>query len=134
MIRLTLALSALYLAAVGLALLLVPLKFGVGAVPANAPPELIALLRLLGGPFLGIAVLNWISRNAEPSTILSAVILANIIGFGTVAANDIWGMLSGHARELAKIFLPIHLLFTLAFVAAWTKVRHQLKDRPPTSA
>jgi hypothetical protein len=127
MLRLTLTLSALYLAGVGLALLIVPLKFGVGAVPANASPELIALLRLLGGPFLGIAVLNWLSRTAEPSTTLRAVLIANIIGFGAVAANDIWGVFSGEARELAKIFLPIHLLFTLAFVAAaranWHNVR-----------
>ena len=118
MLRLTLTLSAIYLAAVGLALLIVPLKFGIGAVPADASPELIALLRLLGGPFLGIAVLNWFSRNAGPSATLRAVLLANIIGFGTVAANDVWGVFSGEARELARVFLPIHLLFTLAFIAA----------------
>ena len=118
MLRLTLTLSAIYLAAVGLALLIVSLKFGVGAVPADASPELIALLRLLGGPFLGIAVLNWMSRNAGPSATLRAVLLANIVGFGTVAANDVWGVSSGEARELAKVFLPIHLLFTLAFFAA----------------
>lgn len=58
-------LSAGYLAVVGLALMLVPLQFGRGAVPADAAPELIALLRLLGGPFLGIAVLNWLSRDAD---------------------------------------------------------------------
>lgn len=39
---------------VGLALMLVPLQFGIGAVPESASPELIALLWLLGGPFLGI--------------------------------------------------------------------------------
>jgi hypothetical protein len=119
----TLTLSALYLAMVGLALVLVPLKFGIGAVPADASPQLIALLRLLGGPFLGIAALNWLSRHAETSTALKAVFLANIIGFGAVAANDIWGVASGEARELAKFFLPIHLLFTIAFViiarASW---------------
>ena len=118
MFRLTLTLSAIYLAVIGLALLFVPLKFGAGAVPANASPQLIALLRLLGGPFLGIAVLNWLSRNAAPSATLRAVLLANIVGFGAVAANDVWGVFSGQARELAKVFLPIHLLFALAFIAA----------------
>ena len=116
MLRLTLTLSAIYLAAVGLALLLVPLKFGVGAVPVDASPQLVALLRLLGAPFLGIALLNWLSRKAPPSATLNAVLLANMVGFGIVAANDVWGVLSGEARELAKVFLPIHLLFTLAFV------------------
>lgn len=113
----TLTLSALYMALVGLALMFFPIQFGRGAVPPDAAPELLALLRLLGGPFLGIAVLNWLSRNAAPST-LRVVLLANITGFGAVAANDIWGVASGEARDIAKLFLVIHLLFTLAFVAA----------------
>jgi hypothetical protein len=117
MTKLTLTLSALYLAAVGLALIFFPLQFGRGAVPADAAPQLLALLRLLGGPLLGIAVLNWLSRNAEPPT-LRLVVLANIVGFGAVTANDIWGVASGEARDLAKLFLIVHLLFTLAFVAA----------------
>jgi hypothetical protein len=114
--KLTFTLSAMYLAAVGLALMLFPLQFGRGAVLADATPELLALLRLLGGPFLGIAVLNWLSRNTDPSA-LRAVVIANIVGFGTVAANDLWGVLSGEAREIAKLFLVIHLLFAAAFAA-----------------
>jgi hypothetical protein len=96
------------MALVGLALMFFPMQFGRGAVPADAAPELLALLRLLGGPFLGIAVLNWLSRNAEPST-LRVVMLANIVGFGAVAANDIWGVVSGEARDIAKLFLAIHI-------------------------
>ncbi|RWM92869.1 MAG: hypothetical protein EOR84_18730 [Mesorhizobium sp.] len=116
MTKLMLTLSALYTAVVGLALMFFPVQFGRGAVPTDAAPELLALLRLLGGPFLGIAVLNWLSRSAEPSTI-RVVVLANIVGFGAVAANDIWGVASGEARDIARLFLVIHLLFTLAFVA-----------------
>lgn len=118
MLKLTFILSALYLAAVGLGLMLFPLQFGVGAVPADASPELVALLRLLGGPFLGIAVLNWLSRDAEPSKALRTVLIANAVGFGAVAANDIWGVASGEAREVAKYFLVVHLAFALAFIAA----------------
>ena len=113
--KLTFILSAIYLAAIGLGLLLVPLKFGVGAVPADASPQLIALLRLLGGPFLGIAALNWLSRDAAPSPLLRAILIANLVGFGIVAANDVWGVMSGEARAIAKYFLVVHLLFTLAF-------------------
>ena len=122
--RLTLVLSALYLAAIGLGLLIVPLKFSVGAVPADASPELIALLRLLGGPFLGIALLNWLSRDAHPSPLLRAILLANLAGFGVVTANDIWGVASGEAREIARYFLVVHLAFTLAFVAALRQSRN----------
>jgi hypothetical protein len=120
LIRFTLILSAIYLALVGTGLMLVPLKFGIGAVPPDASPQLIALLRLLGGPFLGIAALNWMSRNAAIPT-LRAVLIANLIGFGAVAANDIWGVTTGEAREVAKIFLVVHLGFAIAFVIALRK-------------
>ena len=115
MIRLTLTLSSVYLAVVGLALLFVPLQFGVGAVPTDASTELISLLRLLGGPFLGIAVLNWLSRGA-PAVSLQKVLIANAVGFGVVALNDVWGVATGEARELARLFLGVHLGFTAAFL------------------
>jgi hypothetical protein len=131
MLKATLILSAFYLAAIGLALMLFPLQFGVGAVPVDASPQLLALLRLLGGPLLGIAVLNWLSRDAAPSAGLRAVLIANIVGFGAVAANDVWGVASGEARELAKLFLAVHLGFTLAFVAAaWRSRRAGVSDSP----
>ena len=117
MLKLTMTLAAIYLAAIGLALLLVPVQFGVGAVPPDASPQLTALLRLMGGPFLGIALLNWLSRGAGPSPLLKAILIANLIGFGLVAANDVWSVATGEAREVAKYFQLIHLLFALAFAA-----------------
>jgi hypothetical protein len=120
MVKVTLTLSAIYLALVGIGLMIFPLQFGVGAVPEDASPQLIALLRLLGGPFLGIAVLNWISRDAEPPA-LRAVLLANLVGIGAVAANDVVGVATGEAREAAKIFLVVHLAFAIAFAVAVRK-------------
>jgi len=111
--------SAIYLGLIGLGVLFVPRYFGVGAVPPDASPALIAFLRIFSGPCLGIAVLNWLARNAEPSPARDAIILANTVGFGIVAANDVWGVFSGDAREVAKVFLVVHLLFTFGFIAAW---------------
>lgn len=110
--------SSIYLALVGCGVLFVPQYFGIGAVPSDASPALIAFLRIFSGPCIGIAVLNWLVRNAEPSPTRDAVVLANIVGFGLVAANDVHGVFSGEAREAAKIFLVVHLLFTIAFIAA----------------
>jgi hypothetical protein len=121
MLKSVLTLSSLYLAAIGLALMSVPLQFGVGAVPADASPQLVALLRLLGGPFLGIAVLNWLNRGSEPSPMLRTVLIANAVGFGAVAANDLWGVATGEARDIAKIFLVVHLLFAIVFIAVLRK-------------
>lgn len=113
--RLTLVLASIYMAVIGLALMIAPLKFGVGAVPTDASSELIALMRLLGGPFLGIAVLNWLSRGATGAH-LRAVLIANAVGFSAVALNDVWGVFSGEARDLARIFLVVHLAFAAAFL------------------
>ena len=67
-------LSAFYLAAIGLSLIFIPLQFGIGAVPADASPQLLALLRLLGGPLLGIAALNMLARDEPPSPALRAIL------------------------------------------------------------
>ena len=123
--------SAFYLGLVGLGVLFVPRYFGIGAVPPDASPALIAFLRIFAGPCLGIAVLNWLARNAEPSPARDAIVLANIVGFGCVAATDVWGVVTGDAREIAKAFLVVHLLFTIAFVVAERAARREPSGRRP---
>jgi hypothetical protein len=110
-----LSIAAIYMAFVGLGLIFAPQRFGVGALPPEASAALIAYLRLFGSPFLGIAVLNWTARNAEPSTARNAITVGNIVGFAAIAALDVWGLLSG-ARPLTKVFAVIHLLFAVAFI------------------
>ena len=78
---LLLGISAVYMAFAGLGFIFAPQAAGAGAVPADPSAALIAYLRIFGSPFLGIAVLNWAARNAEPSAALNAVILGNIVGF-----------------------------------------------------
>jgi len=121
--KVVLTASAFYLALIGFGVMVVPQYFGIGAVPPDASPALLAFLRIFAGPCFGIAALNWMTRDAAPSATLRAVIVANIVGFGCVTANDVWGVFSGDARPIAKLFLVIHLLFTIAFVLA---------DRPGT--
>jgi hypothetical protein len=113
-----LTVSAIYLAVLGFGFMLVPRQIGIDAVPADASPALIAYLRIFGGPILGIAVLNWMARNAEPSAARNAIVLGNIVGFGCVTLMDVWGVFSGGARTVAQLFLVIHLLMTVAFVVA----------------
>src|SRR5215207_3057519 len=117
-LKTVLTVPAIYLAVLGVGFMFVPRQIGIEAVPVDASPALIAYLRLFGGPFLGIAVLNWIGRNAEPSTARNAVVLANIVGFGCATSMDVWGVFSGGARQIAKVFLVLHLLMTVAFIVA----------------
>lgn len=110
--------SAVYQGIIGLGMMLVPRQFGIGAVPSDASPELLAFLRIFGGPMVGIAVLNWLARNAEPSRTRDAIVAANMVGFGCVALMDVWGVFSGDARPVARLFLVIHAAFAVAFIAA----------------
>lgn len=109
-----LRIAAIYMALVGLGLIFAPQAFGVGAVPTDASAALIAFLRLWGSPLLGIAVLDWMVRDAEPSKALDAIILGNIVGFATIAAVDVWGSF-GAGRPAHKVFAIVHLLFAAAF-------------------
>ncbi len=109
------SIAAVYMALVGFGFIFAPQAIGTGAVPADASAALIAYLRLFGSPFLGIAVLNWMARSAEPSSARNAIILGNIVGFAAIAALDLWGLFSG-ARQLTKVFVIIHLLFAIAFI------------------
>jgi uncharacterized membrane protein len=117
-LKAVLTVSSIYLAVLGVGFMLAPRQIGIDAVPADASPALIAYLRIFGGPILGIAVLNWLARNAEPSSARNAIVLGNIVGFGFVTLMDVWGVFSGGARPVAKLFLVIHLLMTVAFVVA----------------
>ena len=94
-LRIPLSIASIYMALVGLGLIFAPQCFGAGAVPADASAALIAYLGLFGSPFLGIAALNWMARNAEPSTARTAIIIGNIIGFTAIVALDLWGLFSG---------------------------------------
>jgi len=68
---------------------------------------------------VGIAVVNWMARDAEPSTARDAIVLANLVGFACVASMDLWGVFSGGGRPAMKLFLLIHLLMTVGFALAW---------------
>ena len=98
--------------------MLAPQQTGVGAVPPDPSPALLAYLRVFGGPMLGIAVMNWLARNAGPCSARDAIVVGNIVGFACVTSMDIWAVVSGGERAVQKLFLVIHLLMTLAFVVA----------------
>ena len=117
-LKVVLTVSAIYLSVLGVGFMLAPRQIGIDAVPPDASPALIAYLRIFGGPILGIAVLNWMGRNADPSAARNAIVLGNIVGFGCVTLIDVWGVFSGPARPVMKLFLVIHLLMTVAFVVA----------------
>ena len=57
-----LSIASIYMLLVGLGFIFVPRVFGIGAVPIDPSPALMAYLRLFGSPLLGIAVLDWMGK------------------------------------------------------------------------
>ena len=115
--------ASIYLAVAGTGFILFPRAFGIGAVPLDASPALIAYLRVFGSPLLGIAILDWMVRNEPPSKARKAIVWGNIVGFGVIAAQDIWGLFH-HARPAVKLFVVIHLFFAISFILMIRKNNH----------
>jgi len=105
--------AALYLGLVGLGFLLAPGTLVFGAL-GQTPTIIVAELRQYGGALLGIATLNWVARNAEPSIARNGIFLGNTIGFGLVAIGGVLRQLSG-AVAIGWLFVLINLFFALAF-------------------
>ncbi len=105
--------AAIYLALVGLGFLLIPGILTFGALGAT-PAVIVAELRQYGGALLGIAVLNWVARNAEPSRARDGIFLGNTVGFGLVAIGGILRQLSG-AVAVGWVFVLINILFAVSF-------------------
>ena len=105
--------ATIYLAFVGLGFLLAPGIMVFGALGAT-PAIVVAELRQHGGSLLGIATLNWVSRNAEASTARNGVFLGNTVGFGLVAIGGALRQLSG-ALPIGWIFVVVNALFAIAF-------------------
>lgn len=79
--KLILTVAAIYLGLVGIGLLIAP-TFMVLDLPDSASPLLVGQLRAMSDVFIGIAVVDWLARNAEASKALNAIILGNTVGFG----------------------------------------------------
>ena len=115
-LSLVLTISAVYMALLGVGTLLAPAAMSFGVVDATAMPALLALLRLPASSFFGIAVLNWMARNAEASKARDAIALANTVGFGLAGLLMIWGALSGPTAT----WLPAIVSLVLAGAFLWT--------------
>ena len=124
-----LRIAAIYTALAGLGFIFAPVQLGAGAVPADASAALVAHLRVLSSSLLGIAVLDWAGRNAEPSRARDAIILGNIVGFAAIGAMDVWSQFSG-GRDVTQAFAVVHLLFSLAFIWAWRTSRSSRSAKP----
>ena len=109
--------QAIILALVGLAFLVVPATMQYGTLPANPSPQLLAVVRATASLFITIAVLDWVARNAEPSTARNAIVLANAVGSLSAAILLALAVFSG-ADKTALIPVAVNLLIGIGFIMA----------------
>ncbi len=108
-----LTVSALYLTLVGLGFLFSPETMLFGAAGATTV-TVISTLRGLGGSLLGVAVLNWVGRNAGASKSRDGIFLGNTVGFGLSAITIVLGLVGG-GPAAGWIIAVINALFAVAF-------------------
>ena len=116
-LKVILLVAAVYMALIGLGHLFAPVAMSAGVIPADASAGVAAFLRHYSAPFLAIAVMNWMARNAEPSPARNAIVAANIILFALAAILDIAAVLSG-AGPAGLVPASMNLVIASLFVWA----------------
>jgi hypothetical protein len=109
--------SAVYMALIGIGHLFAPVAMSAGVIPADASAGVVAFLRHYSAIFLAIAVMNWMVRNAEPSSARNAIVLANIILFAFSAVLDVAAVISG-AGMTGLVPASMNLVVAVLFVWA----------------
>ena len=112
--RLMLTVAAIYLGLVGMGLLLAP-TFMVLDLPDTASSLLVAQLRAMSDVFIGVAVIDWLARDAEASKARDAIILGNTVGFGLSVLLGISVVLTGN-DIVSWVYTGLSLFCLVGFV------------------
>ncbi len=110
---LLLSVSAIYLGLVGLLYIFAPFVVLHG-LEADASAFLIAEIRIGAGTFLGIAVMDWLARNAEASRARDAIFWGNLVGYVLAAVLTVMAALAG-GDVLGWIIAAVNGLFAIGF-------------------
>ena len=105
--------AAIYMGLLGILLVASP-SMAFGLAP-DAPPSLIAKLRLPGSLFLAFAVMNWFARNSDDSSARDAIFIGNTVAFVFVTIVDFLITIIPGADPSGWVFIVIDLLFVVAF-------------------
>jgi hypothetical protein len=110
--KLLFTLSAIYMGLIGFAVLISPVA--VMGLDAGTSAHLVAQLRVQASLYIGIAVLNWFTRNAEASKARDSIFLGNTVIFGLMAILFSMLMFTGEPVT-GWVIVAIDLFFAIAF-------------------
>ena len=108
-----LTISAIYVALVGLGMLFVPQAL-IFSGSAGTPMGVFFALRSCGCSLLGVAVMNWMARNAEASKSRDAILVGNTVAYALAVIVFLINVFSGGAA-LVWVYVIISALFAVAF-------------------
>ncbi len=94
-LKIALSIAAIYMALIGIGHIVAPIALSAGVIPADAPAGMVAFIRHYSALFIALAVLNWMARNAEASSALTAIVTANLIAFTLATVLDLLAVFSG---------------------------------------
>ena len=107
--------AAVYLGLVAIGHLVAPVEMSAGVVPPDASPGMVGFLRHYAALFVGLAAVNWLARNAEPSAALRAIVFADVMAFGLAAILDVLAVSRG-AGVAGLVPATVNLAIATAFV------------------
>ena len=108
--------TSIYLALSGLGILISPTAMLAGTLDPSAL-VVIDAFRGLGGAILGIAIINWMARNAEASKLLDGIVLGNTVGFAFATVFSLLSWLHGYP-PFGWVLIVLNLALTISFFAA----------------
>ena len=112
--KLLLTLSSIVIALVGLLGLAIPATTSYG-FDVSTPDYLNATARIPFSLFIGLALVNWFSRNAEASKARDAIFLGNTVGYVLWTIVVALTVLTPGAQPAGWAAVVIYLLFAVAF-------------------
>ncbi len=117
MSKLLLSASALFLALMGLVGTFIPAEV---LVLAEIDPfkETVVMFQIMGGLYLGFAVLNWMSRNAPIGGIYGKPLAtANLLHFVVVGLMLLKEVFQGHLGGLFIVLAILYTVFAVGFAS-----------------
>jgi hypothetical protein len=114
--RLALQIGAVVALLFGLGLALAPQQM-LGGFGLGAPNEAVIVMRDLGVTLIGVAVLNWLARDAVGAP-LRAVLIGNIVIQVLELLVNGWEIAAGILPAAAAPGLVVHLILAVIFASA----------------
>lgn len=76
---------------------------------------MVGFLRHCAALFFGLATINWLARNAEPSAARRAIVFGDVMAFGLAAILDVLSVFRG-AGVAGLVPATVNLAIAMAFV------------------